>query len=305
MEKRILDYEYVNDSTGVATNVSLRDRRIRWARIVEDYTKKSLTKPFDKLPAVSGLAKKLFQIYDGEYRAGIWTDDLMFDLLWCSQTKDDSPTTSRPEEVRSPSWSWASVEGPIEFSQDANVNYYGHFIIEPRSKILAVEVIPVLGADDFGAVTYGSIQFRGRVKLARVGPQLGEHPRYRELRNVIQRAEAQLYSSTSYATSAYSWHEQSLPPRVIGTIQFDVDSEIEDHPTVYCLPICGIKDPGNHSPVQVPVPSKREFALALVKTEIPNEYKRVGYVIFSAERFEFMKHWFNTPGCKDELINLI
>ena len=40
----------------------------------------------------------------------------------------------------------------------------------------------------------------------------------------------------------------------------------------------------------------------LVKTKTLNKYKRAGFVIFNTNRFEFIRNWFNTPGCKDELV---
>jgi hypothetical protein len=66
----------------------------------------------DKLPVLSGVAKYIMKQRPGdEYLIGMWRKTLIVDLRWqaCGLTK-------RPARWRSPSWSWASIDGEIDIS---------------------------------------------------------------------------------------------------------------------------------------------------------------------------------------------
>ncbi|KAK4041744.1 a97f8ef6-a9b0-4f8b-8fdf-2c72f37eda9e [Parachaetomium inaequale] len=86
---------------------------VDWYRMVENYTARSITKHTDRLPALSGLAQTVARETGGEYLAGLWKSGLLEGLVWCkvrsSQTLDPTP------EYVAPSWSWASVVGPVQF----------------------------------------------------------------------------------------------------------------------------------------------------------------------------------------------
>jgi hypothetical protein len=57
--------------------------RDRWYGLMEDYSRRSLTKEMDKLPAISRLAKHYQNIFSNEkYLAGIWNTHLPAALLW-------------------------------------------------------------------------------------------------------------------------------------------------------------------------------------------------------------------------------
>lgn len=98
-------------------------------QIVEDYSKLQLTKPTDRLPALSGLCKRV-QHLRNNYLAGLWSDSLCYDLLWRVDTiilaaKDNG---ARPSEYRGPTWSWISIDSPVLYWSDIinfNVNYEG------------------------------------------------------------------------------------------------------------------------------------------------------------------------------------
>lgn len=48
----------------------------RWEKIVELYTRRDLTQPTDKLPALSGLAAIVHEHLGSRYLAGLWKDSL-------------------------------------------------------------------------------------------------------------------------------------------------------------------------------------------------------------------------------------
>ncbi|RSL42336.1 hypothetical protein CEP54_015511 [Fusarium duplospermum] len=81
-----------------------------WRNILSLYTRRKLTKPRDRLVALSGVVS-YFSDFWGErsrYIAGLWEHDLPHSLLWYT-----SSPMPRPAKYRAPSWSWASVDGLI------------------------------------------------------------------------------------------------------------------------------------------------------------------------------------------------
>jgi hypothetical protein len=80
-----------------------------WASVVREYTKSLLTKRSDKLIALSGVAKIFEERYGGQYLFGIWREHLPQALLW----EAEAPQGTRPLPLQAPTWSWASVDGPV------------------------------------------------------------------------------------------------------------------------------------------------------------------------------------------------
>lgn len=87
-----------------------------WTKIVMYYTRCGLTRPEDKLPAILSLSLALGAILGHPFHEGHYFDNsplVLSGLLWWAY-KDSILT--RPSQNRAPSWSWASVDGPIEFT---------------------------------------------------------------------------------------------------------------------------------------------------------------------------------------------
>ena len=81
-----------------------------YEELVERYTAMNITKDFDCLPALSGITSGR----EDEYLAGIWRSLLIPSLHWMPKKSDNHKITYRPEQYRAPSWSWASIQGPIQ-----------------------------------------------------------------------------------------------------------------------------------------------------------------------------------------------
>ncbi|KAL2062766.1 hypothetical protein VTL71DRAFT_5838 [Oculimacula yallundae] len=125
-----------------------------WLEIVRRYSSRNLTKESDKLPALSGLAHEYCARWGGEYVAGLWKTDLWKNLLWRRNETYTLPEPKRPVEYRAPSWSWASLDGRIEFVGPSNAN--------DGSKIQIQSVnIELKGSDPMGQVLSGTIEVRG------------------------------------------------------------------------------------------------------------------------------------------------
>ncbi|KAF2730557.1 HET-domain-containing protein [Polyplosphaeria fusca] len=86
-----------------------------WHRIVEAYCKLRITVPSDKLPALAGLADQMRNRRHGaKYLAGLWEDSMLVDLLWSCRPNREG-LAPKLESWRAPSWSWASVAGPVRY----------------------------------------------------------------------------------------------------------------------------------------------------------------------------------------------
>lgn len=119
-----------------------------WASVVHLYTSAHLTFARDKLPALSGIAKRTHSQKGGQYLAGLWRDErIEAQLCW----RVDEPRT-RLANWRAPSWSWASVDGPISYKTTQEGicdDSYAH--------VVNASVTPLAG-DMFGELSAGTLQ---------------------------------------------------------------------------------------------------------------------------------------------------
>lgn len=148
----------------------------KWRDIVELYSRARLTKPGDKLIAISGIAKyftsKLL-VVDDMYMAGIWRRDLHTQLLWLTLTRKAGLAESfqephRPIHYRAPTWSWAAVDGAISFPDRSWVEESEH-----QLSILDVHLTHT-SKDVTGPVTGGYMEIRGRVGLGMISDTSNE-----------------------------------------------------------------------------------------------------------------------------------
>jgi hypothetical protein len=92
---------------------------------VIQYSQLHLTVQSDKLPALAGLAD-IFQRATGyTYVAGMWRETLLIDLCW---SRMDSKSEESTSNLHAPSWSWASINGGIEYIR----TFYHHRDVVPK-----------------------------------------------------------------------------------------------------------------------------------------------------------------------------
>jgi hypothetical protein len=72
----------------------------RWHGILDMYSSMHISYDSDRLPALSGLAKRFQELGCGDYVAGIWRQSVLDDIGWVG-----SGMISRPVTWRAPSWS--------------------------------------------------------------------------------------------------------------------------------------------------------------------------------------------------------
>jgi Heterokaryon incompatibility protein (HET) len=131
-----------------------------WYEIVSEYSVRKLTFKRDRLPALSGLARKFHSSQTGSYLAGLWEKDLAGGLLWKCV---DGLTTERPSNYLAPTWSWASVLGPVRFSSRMTPSPYkcAHTEIEIHEIVCTPS-----GLDQFGGLSAGFIRLTGSLVKA-------------------------------------------------------------------------------------------------------------------------------------------
>jgi hypothetical protein len=87
----------------------------QWHGVVEQYSAHELSKETDRLPVLSGLAKRASPIL-GQYLCGLWLDTLIPDLIWIVPSLNFE--LGRAEKYTGPTWAWFSVKGPVKYFQD-------------------------------------------------------------------------------------------------------------------------------------------------------------------------------------------
>lgn len=97
----------ISGNTHVDSDLGKRDI---WESIVEEYTRRKISYLRDRLPAISGMASKLRLdgIRYGRYVAGLWEEDLDFQITWQAVKDANRPSWEFAEtNCQIPTWSWA------------------------------------------------------------------------------------------------------------------------------------------------------------------------------------------------------
>ncbi|KAF2846354.1 HET-domain-containing protein [Plenodomus tracheiphilus IPT5] len=126
-----------------------------WWNVVRLYSAAELTFSQDKLPALSGIVRRIHEERGGQYLAGMWREeDIEAQLCWRVMALQKRPPW------RAPSWSWTAIDGEVLFQErqpGALDNMYAH--------VLDAETQPI-GQDPFGEVRGGSLRIRCSGMLA-------------------------------------------------------------------------------------------------------------------------------------------
>jgi hypothetical protein len=130
--------------------------------ISQNYAKRNLSFPTDKLPAISALARFFSPHINAQYLAGLWAHDLPQALIW--RVIPGASPTNRWLDNDCPSWSWASLHANVSWDTTAWA-----FDGEPRQTFIRIieGATQLKGKDPFGHVTGGYIRLEGRIKACR------------------------------------------------------------------------------------------------------------------------------------------
>ena len=78
-----------------------------WETAVKNSSARALTFDFDRLPAISAVARTIAEATGDRYLAGLWRNDLLVGLGWVANGPENE--TRRHQEYIAPTWSWASL----------------------------------------------------------------------------------------------------------------------------------------------------------------------------------------------------
>ncbi|KAK0651027.1 heterokaryon incompatibility protein-domain-containing protein [Cercophora newfieldiana] len=129
-----------------------------FTRLAAQYSALELTYESDRLPAISGFAKRIGDITNSRYLAGLWEDNLYRDLLWCWRNKDMGSADWTP---RIPSWSW--VRRPAPFYSGVVGIYFldNEENVEPAYRNIKGHT-DLVGLNPYGEVNGGQIEVTTR-----------------------------------------------------------------------------------------------------------------------------------------------
>ncbi|KAN0089660.1 HET domain containing protein [Hyaloscypha variabilis] len=128
-------------------NMSSEGLVLVWTNVVFHYSSLHLSNPNDRLPALSGLARVFrFKELLGEYVAGLWTEHL--DRMLCWSYPSHCVPGNRPAGYIAPTWSWASIQGGVYFSN----------LWDDKAGILGAYSTIVGSVQDVGVVRAGQTQ---------------------------------------------------------------------------------------------------------------------------------------------------
>ena len=124
-----------------------------WYEILDDYCRRELTFPMDKLPAISGIAAAVQRVTGDTYLAGLWQNDIASGLAWMSSHTDQYSSDTQPP-YRAPSWSWArsdcrGARSTFPVAGEFNTKIHGYV------KFISAKV-NLRGKDLFGEVEHGA-----------------------------------------------------------------------------------------------------------------------------------------------------
>jgi hypothetical protein len=131
-----------------------------WSEAIRLYSEAEITYPRDRLPALSGIARRIHDSSGHDYLAGLWRNAFIEQqLCWfvdrvfrigghgtCVQVK----RSPRPI-YRAPSWSWVSIDSPVTVPARGHARgLYAH--------VIDAWTMPVVEEDPFGEIRGGAIR---------------------------------------------------------------------------------------------------------------------------------------------------
>jgi len=118
------------------------------------YGARKLSYDADKLPALSGICERLHLLLGGEFLAGLWSVDLLRELMWNGRRDDGAHACA-------PSWSWAGTSmSTVEFSRDLSaVDRFSRSPLDLRVHGQDIELLN--SSNPYGEVLSGRLHVTG------------------------------------------------------------------------------------------------------------------------------------------------
>ncbi|EXJ53424.1 uncharacterized protein A1O5_13358 [Cladophialophora psammophila CBS 110553] len=102
--------------TGLSWSAQLDNiTHVAWTRLVEEYMGRDITRPYDRLPAMGAVMKRIEKSTGWSPFWGLWTNAVAESLVWKARASGSRNCRMNPGHY-APTWSWASVDGPISYT---------------------------------------------------------------------------------------------------------------------------------------------------------------------------------------------
>lgn len=170
--------------------------------VSQSYSRRKLTRPEDKLTAISGIARAFHRHFRSKYIAGLWELDLAYALSWRRRG-----SFMKPAVYRAPSFSWACIDATIEWPLRSAIN---------NTDLTFEEVhIEQEAEDPFGRVVNCHVKLSGQIRKALV--------------------TARKRISAGPGGFDLTWELRTLSNKLLGTAFMDIDELIDGSEHVDCL----------------------------------------------------------------------
>ncbi|KAJ4136600.1 hypothetical protein NW768_004217 [Fusarium equiseti] len=225
-----------------------------WNDFISRYTRSHLSVGSDTLVALQGLVARIITMSEtrrqlksdeprSNYVAGLWHDrHFQQSLLWRPKV---GSTRSRPEGYRAPSWSWASIDGKIDFFEQYIPWLWNKMEIE-FARVVNIHIEPRDSntCSVTGAVTSAYIDIQCHVRpcmLLKAGPELDgpkNHEPYEAL--IVSLEEFHRLSENTPLQDFCGWTTiNQVANRFANSCIIDIPEEVPETrwTGVYCIPL--------------------------------------------------------------------
>lgn len=150
---------YVNAKRGswTLTGTANVDEGIQqWSDIVSDYSNTGISFVKDKIVAISGIAEHMQNILGDEYCAGLWRQKIEMQMCW--QANRESSRSAQSGVQRAPTWSWLTVDAPVNYPHSLEYSSPGYdtiFLASVKDVKLESQMTP-----ENGIIISGSLHIR-------------------------------------------------------------------------------------------------------------------------------------------------
>ncbi|RFU24239.1 hypothetical protein B7463_g12103, partial [Scytalidium lignicola] len=169
---RLSSLDYIVHSTDKVPQSALYNRKIaeslgiyqQWEKLVEEFTKRHLTKPVDRISAIAGLAEKRHKETNDQYLMGLWSNDLQNHLLWC--VVDPAKTSRITQLSDAPTWSWVAVNSAVRFpKRPYDMHRFESPMPSPIGNAISIEEVELerKGQNQFTQLSPARITLEGRL----------------------------------------------------------------------------------------------------------------------------------------------
>lgn len=265
---------------GLGTCLLYRQMRDRydWSKVVRVYSATNLTYPRDKIPALAGIARAVAKDTGREYVAGLWKRNLEDQLWWypIGKRRTRKRPCSHELDWVAPSWSWASIDGPVQ---------YGNRLGEFRYAHVFKTTMTFSGPGPFGQPSRGVLHLNcsaiivGRLRQipapGYLEPRVGIYHNMidDDLGHIIYQSE--FTESVSISTS----EGQKFIPVKIDCMD---DCQMHDRQTIYLIPISDVRGMPGRTEQEDPNCYHEHLGVVVRETGAsPGEFCRIGLFHFS------------------------